>query len=195
MASPLAAARAQALADDAAEHFASGRPGLWTPPGPSSLPRNNNIGFEYESEDQAFPAAPIPWQPLGTLVMVQIRQPLLRSTGGLVIDANNRQTDHDNTQVGKVVAIGPLAFRNRETGQLWPEGAWCAIGDYVRIPKYQGDRSVVEITREDHDIDDRTGKRIAKTVRDNVVFVAFKDLAIIGKYADAAAALAARAFL
>jgi len=38
------------------------------------------------------------------------------------------------------VAIGPLAFKNRDTMQPWPEGSWAEIGDFVRVPKWGGDR-------------------------------------------------------
>jgi hypothetical protein len=31
----------------------------------------------------------------------------------------------------------------------WPEGAWCEVGDYIRVPKWGGDRWEVEVTGED----------------------------------------------
>ena len=127
--------------------------------------------------------------------MVQIRQTLRRTSGGVIFDSNQRQTDHDNTQIARVRAVGPLAFRSRDTGQLWPEGAWCKVGDFVRVPKYQGDRSVVEIEVEDFEIDDTTGRKRTVKTRDTVVFVAFKDLAIIGRYETAEDALIDRAFI
>ena len=166
-----AAIRAEALSVDAERHFNETPGKLWIP---NAIPRNNNVGFAYSSVEQAFPAAPVPWQPLGATDM--------------------RQTDQDNTQIGKVVAIGALAFRRRETGEPWPEGAWCQIGDFVRVPKYQGDRSVVEIEVEDIEYDEKDRKRVVRT-KDTVVFVCFKDLAIIGKYETAEAALRDRAFI
>ena len=186
-----AAIRAEALSVDAERHFNETPGKLWIP---NAIPRNNNVGFAYSSVEQAFPAAPVPWQPLGATVMVQIRQALRRTQGGLVIDSDMRQTDQDNTQIGKVVAIGALAFRRRETGEPWPEGAWCQIGDFVRVPKYQGDRSVVESVVEDIEYDEKDRKRVVRT-KDTVVFVCFKDLAIIGKYETAEAALRDRAFI
>ena len=38
--------------------------------------------------------------------------------------------------IGRVVEIGPLAFKNRETMESWPEGSWASVGDYVRVPKW-----------------------------------------------------------
>jgi hypothetical protein len=39
-----------------------------------------------------------------------------------------------------VIAIGPLAFRKRDSMEPWPEGAWAQVGDFVRVPKWGGDR-------------------------------------------------------
>jgi hypothetical protein len=42
--------------------------------------------------------------------------------------------------VAKVIAIGPLAFKKRDSLEPWPEGNWIEVGDYVRMPKWGGDR-------------------------------------------------------
>lgn len=90
--------------------------------------------------DLAFPKADPGIKPLGSRVLVQIRNPETRSKGGIILTDNSTDTAMWNTQVAKVIAVGPLAFHNRNTAELWPEGAWCAVGDYVRAPKYGGDR-------------------------------------------------------
>ena len=90
--------------------------------------------------DLAFPKADPGIKPLGSRVLVQIRTPETRSKGGIILTDNSSDTQMWNTQVAKVVAVGPLAFHNRNTAELWPEGAWCEVGDYVRAPKYGGDR-------------------------------------------------------
>ena len=76
--------------------------------------------------------------------------------------------------MAKVIAIGPLAFHNRNTNEEWPEGAWARVGDYVRIPKYQGDRFIRHYVRRDDDTE----------TRDEVHFVYMKDLAIISLLDD-----------
>lgn len=68
--------------------------------------------------------------------MVQIRNSALKTEMGIELVSNTTETEFDNTQTARVVAAGPLAFCNRETGEPWPEKAWCQVGDYVRIPKY-----------------------------------------------------------
>lgn len=170
------------FSNQAAEHFTSGRPGLFVPRSLNALERNNNISFAYDSMDEAFPNVEPGLAPAGSLVLVMIRQPKLRTAGGLVIDSNVRKTDHDNTQVAKVIELGPLCFKRRDTAEDWPEGAWCKVGDFVRVPKYQGDRFAVEYERADFEFDPQTDKRRDFMVKDEVVFVLFKDTAILGKY-------------
>ena len=63
-----------------------------------------------------------------------------------------------------MISLGPLAFKNRDTQKTWPEGEWCQPGDFVRVPKYGGDRWEVSIDRDT-----------------SAMFVIFNDLDIIGK--------------
>lgn len=119
------------------------------------------------SEDalaEAFPAAQAGIQPFGSRVLVQIRTPKKKSSGGIIIDTGSRDTEKWNTQVAKVVSLGPLAFKNRDTMQPWPEGDWCKVGEYVRVAKYGGDRWEVEL---------KNGE--------SAMFVIFNDLDIIGR--------------
>lgn len=94
----------------------------------------------YETLADAFPAADPALRPFGSSVIVQIRTPKLRTGGGILLADETRETDQWNTQVAKVIALGPVAFKNRETLQEWPEGAWVKPGMYVRVPKYGGDK-------------------------------------------------------
>ena len=50
--------------------------------------------------------------------------------------------------VAKVIDIGPLAFKKRDTMEPWPEGSWCEVGDYLRVPKWGGDRWEVPVPGE-----------------------------------------------
>lgn len=90
--------------------------------------------------EQAFPKADPGVRPLGSRVLVQIRTPETKSRGGIILTEGDKDTTMWNTQVAKVISLGPLAFHNRNTAEIWPEGAWCATGDYVRAPRYGGDR-------------------------------------------------------
>jgi co-chaperonin GroES (HSP10) len=94
----------------------------------------------YDSLEEAFPVADPCLEPFGSDVIVQLRTPKRQTSGGILLSDETRAVDADNTQVAKVIAIGPVAFHNRETLEMWPEGPWAAPGDYVRVPKYGGDR-------------------------------------------------------
>lgn len=119
------------------------------------------------SEDalaEAFPAVDAGVQPFGSRVLVQIRTPRKVTKGGIILSSETQDTEKWNTQVAKVISVGPLAFKNRNTQEAWPEGEWCKMGDFVRVPKYGGDRWEVPITRDN-----------------SAMFVIFNDLDIIGQ--------------
>lgn len=89
---------------------------------------------------EAFPEVVPGVIPLGARVLIQLRTVRTRTSSGLVMVSDTRDFNKANTQLGKMVQLGPIAFRNRETGQLWREGVWAKPGDYVRVPKWGGDR-------------------------------------------------------
>lgn len=127
---------------------------------------------------EAFPAVDAGIQPFGSRVLIQIRTPKKKSSGGIIIDIHgSNETEKWNTQIGKVVALGPLAFKNRNDMKPWPEGDWCKVGEYVRVAKYGGDRWEVKISSKD----------------DSAMFVIFNDLDIIGQVTGDP--LAIRAFI
>lgn len=113
---------------------------------------------------EAFPAVDAGVQPFGSRVLVQIRTPRKVTKGGIILATDTKDTEKWNTQVAKVIGVGPLAYKNRDTQQAWPEGDWCKPGDFVRVPKYGGDRWEVPLTKDD-----------------SAMFVIFNDLDIIGK--------------
>ena len=98
----------------------------------------------------AFPDVSPGQAPFGGRVVVQLRRIKRTATGSrIILVAETKETEKWNTQVAKVVATGPLAFRNRESMQPWPEGVWCQVGDFVRVPKWGGDRWEVAISDDD----------------------------------------------
>lgn len=123
--------------------------------------------MQVTSEDawaEAFPDVHPGIQPFGSRVLVQIRTPRRVSRGGIILSAETQDTEKWNTQVAKVISAGPLAFKNRDTQKTWPEGEWCKPGDFVRVPKYGGDRWEVPVNK-----------------NDSAMFVIFNDLDIIGR--------------
>lgn len=123
----------------------------------------NKVQFEYSGIDEAFPAVDPGVKPFGSRVLCQIRLAKKKTKGGIILTGDTKDTETWNTQVAKVVAVGDLAFKNRNTQEPWPEGSWATPGDYVRVPKYGGDKWTVKID------DDQ-----------EVIFVILNDLDLIG---------------
>lgn len=106
----------------------------------SPLKLNSDSTYTNEELTEAFPDVEPGFEPFGSRVIVQIRSAKSKTKGGIILVDDTKETEKWNTQIAKVVKLGPLAFHNRDKVELWPEGAWCAVGDYVRIPKYNQDR-------------------------------------------------------
>jgi co-chaperonin GroES (HSP10) len=82
---------------------------------------------------------------------VQLRRTKKKTTGsGIILVEETKEAEKWNNMVAKVVEVGPLAFKNRDTMQGWPEGSWVVAGDYIRVPKWGGDRWEVKVPGEDH---------------------------------------------
>ena len=114
--------------------------------------------------DEAFQNVDFGIKPTGSRVLVQIRRPKTK-IGSIILSDYTKDAEQDNTQVAKVVSVGPLAFRNRNTMDLWPEGAWYKEGDFVFVSKYSG-------ARWRRDIPGSKGEKVE--------FVIFNDLDIVG---------------
>lgn len=98
----------------------------------------------------AFPAVDPGAVPLGGRILVQLRRTKKKTTGaGIILVEETKETEKWQNMVAKVLAIGPIAFKHRDTMQSWPEGSWIDIGDYIRVPKWGGDRWEVHVPGED----------------------------------------------
>lgn len=98
----------------------------------------------------AFPAVDPGAVPLGGRLLVQLRRTKKKTTGaGIILVEETKETEKWQNMVAKVIAIGPIAFKHRDTMQPWPEGTWVEIGDYIRVPKWGGDRWEVRVPGED----------------------------------------------
>lgn len=127
------------------------------------------VTFDQTLED-AFPNVDPGCAPMGSRVVVQIRSPKKKTAGGIILPDEVQDTINWNTQTAVVRAIGPLAFKNRTTQEPWPEGAWCVVRDYVRVPKYGGDRFEVPLR-------DKQGNQTGEVA----LFVILNDMDLIAK--------------
>ena len=96
----------------------------------------------------AFPEVDPQAKPLGARILVQLKRTKKTTTSGIILHQETKETEKWQNMVAKVLIIGPLAFKNRDTMQPWPEGSWCEVGDYVRVPKWGGDRWEVPVPNE-----------------------------------------------
>jgi co-chaperonin GroES (HSP10) len=102
---------------------------------------NQPVASNEAALQEAFPAVNPGAVPVGGRVLVQWRQTRKTVTAsGIVLLEETKETEKWNNQVAKVIALGPLAFKKRDTLDPWPEGNWIEVGDYVRMPKWGGDR-------------------------------------------------------
>lgn len=98
----------------------------------------------------AFPAVDPGAVPLGGRLLVQLRRSKKKTTSaGIILLEETKETEKWQNMVAKVIAIGPIAFKHRDTMLPWPEGTWVEIGDYIRVPKWGGDRWEVHVPDED----------------------------------------------
>ncbi len=102
----------------------------------------------------AFPSVDPGAKPLGGRILVQLRRTKKKATSaGIILVEETKETEKWQNMVAKVIEIGPLAFKHRDTMQAWPEGSWCEVGDYIRVPKWGGDRWEVKVPGDD-DLED-----------------------------------------
>ena len=117
----------------------------------------------------AFPSVDPGAKPLGGRIMVQLRRAKKRATkAGIILVSETKETEKWQNMVAKVIEIGPLAFKHRDTMLAWPEGSWCVAGDYIRVPKWGGDRWEVKVPGEDD-------------MEDSALFMILNDHEVIAK--------------
>ena len=130
---------------------------------------NEPEAFNQAELDWAFPIVDPGADPLGGRVLVQLRRTKQKMTGtGIILVEETKETEKWQNMVAKVLKIGPLAFKNRDTMQGWPEGSWCVVGDYIRVPKWGGDRWEVAVPGEDE-------------LEDKALFMVINDHEVIAK--------------
>jgi co-chaperonin GroES (HSP10) len=118
----------------------------------------------------AFPSVSAGQQPLGGRVIVQLRR-IKKKAGMIIIVDETKENEKWNNMIGKVVALGPLAYKNRDTMESWPEGSWAQVGDFVRVPRWGGDRWERNDPSED-------------SKEDPVLFMTINDHEVIAKITD-----------
>jgi len=96
----------------------------------------------YGSLEEAYPDVDPEFRCFGNRVCVQLRTPKNMTAGGIALPetAALEEFAQWNTQIAKLISVGPVAFRDRDTLKPWPEGDWATPGLFVRVPMHGGDR-------------------------------------------------------
>ena len=102
------------------------------------------ISFDLTMEE-AWPDVAPGIVPFHNLVLVQYPTPKTKTASGIILSEETRTVVQANSVVVKVIALGPVAFCNRETLVPWKEGHWCKKGDFVRVGKYDPDKWEVRL--------------------------------------------------
>ena len=114
-----------------------------------------------------FPIVECGREPCGNKITVQL-QYIRKTHGSGIILANETQDFNKHaTVVCKVVKVGQIAYKHRDTGEDWKEGAWAAVGDIVLMPRHGG-MNRVEIPLPDNK--DET-----------VIFATYNDFEVVDK--------------
>jgi co-chaperonin GroES (HSP10) len=86
-----------------------------------------------------YPKIEIGMEPQGSNLLIQLQYTPKSTASGIVLPEELRDTESYEATIGKVIAIGPLAYkeRNFKENKLvdYPEGSWCVIGDIVYISR------------------------------------------------------------
>jgi len=111
---------------------------------------DSTVAFNEAEMNWAFPIVDPGAKPLGARILVQLRRTKKKTAGsGIILVEETKETEKWQNMVAKVIEIGPLAYRNRDTMAPWPEGSWTAVGDFIRVPKWGGDRWEVQVPGDD----------------------------------------------
>lgn len=122
-----------------------------------------------ETLETAFPVVDPGVLPSGHRVLVQIKNAARKTQAGLHIVEDVVSAEFDNTQVAKVIALGPVAYKSRESLDGWPEGPWCKPGDFIRMPKHTNNQNTWSVQTQGGD---------------QVTFTCIDDLSVIGVQED-----------
>ena len=74
--------------------------------------------FKDESTEQTIGSHQLP-KPLNWKVLVQPHQVKMKTKGGLYLASQSKDNEEYMTAHGRVLSLGDLAYKDRDTGQSW----------------------------------------------------------------------------
>jgi co-chaperonin GroES (HSP10) len=86
-------------------------------------------------------------RPMNWKVLIQPNDIKAETKGGILLPDKVKENEQILTAHGTVMAIGELAYRERETGERWKQEIVPQVGDKVTYGKYAGQKIVVNNVR------------------------------------------------
>ena len=80
-------------------------------------------------------------QPTGWRILILPYRGRGKTEGGILLPDKLVDESQISTQVGYVLKVGPLAYKDSEK---FPAGAWCAEKDWVMFARYAGSRFKID---------------------------------------------------
>jgi co-chaperonin GroES (HSP10) len=124
------------------ELVANGPAMAWTPP-PRLYPFPEYLDLTPAQElelTELFPDVEPPYRPMHAWIVIQERLPRAKTKGGLILSAETQDRDRMDMNIGRIAAVGPLAFWSPALNREVPDEAKVQLGEFVRIPKFSADR-------------------------------------------------------
>ena len=100
----------------------------------SNSPSKLALEEKYQKEKNKLPV------PTGWRILVLPFQGKKKTKGGILYSDEQIDRQQLATVCGNVLAVGPQAY----TGEKFPDGPWCKVGDWVIFARYAGSRFKIE---------------------------------------------------
>lgn len=101
----------------------------------------------YASIEEAFPpidADQLGIHPLSNYLLVQMRLPKKTTASGIILTGDTQDFDQYQTMIGRVLDLGPIAFRDRSSLKPWDGFDWAAPGAFVYVPRYTNNSRLIQ---------------------------------------------------
>ena len=102
--------------------------------------------YKDESTESTIGSHQLP-TPLNWKVLIQPHQVQMKTKGGLHLPSVSKANEEYLTAHGRVVSMGELAFRDRDTGEKWKMSTTPVVGNRVTYGKYAGQKVTVNGVR------------------------------------------------
>lgn len=83
-------------------------------------------------------------KPAGWKILIKKKKPKEKSKGGIYLPDQAKEAESFMDISAQVVAVGPLAWCDRETGERWKCERWANPGDWVIVPKFTQFKLIID---------------------------------------------------